>query len=178
MIRAEKIEKSYNNEKVLKGVSLEIRDGEFVSIMGESGSGKSTLLSILSGNDRPDSGEVTFDGFDIEKIAAYGEDKAAELMNNKGIIRNRRKIAASIENCRILKTIVCNFGSFGNYIRSFTNDEIIYETDKTTNSLSDRISSDLIARGMKFVGSTIIYSFLQAIGIIYSHDKDCYLYKG
>ena len=119
-----------------------------------------------------------FDGFDIEKIAAYGEDKAAELMNNKGIIRNRRKIAASIKNCRILKTIVCNFGSFGDYIRSFTNDEIIYETDKATNSLSDRISSDLIARGMKFVGSTIIYSFLQAIGIIYSHDKDCYLYKG
>lgn len=65
MLIAKKVKKSYNNREILKGVSVTIADGEFVSIMGESGSGKSTLLSILSGNAKPDSGEVTFDGFDI-----------------------------------------------------------------------------------------------------------------
>lgn len=65
MLIAKKVKKSYNNREILKGVSVAIADGEFVSIMGESGSGKSTLLSILSGNAKPDSGEVTFDGFDI-----------------------------------------------------------------------------------------------------------------
>lgn len=64
-----------------------------------------------------------------------------------------------------------------NYLKTFTNDTIIYEIDKTTNELSDKLSKDLQTRGMKFVGSTIIYSYLQAIGIIYSHDKECFLYK-
>ena len=76
MIRAEKIEKSYNNEKVLKGVSLEIRDGEFVSIMGESGSGKSTLLSIIGGFLSADAGAVYWDGVDVSTL---GEDKISEL---------------------------------------------------------------------------------------------------
>ena len=68
-------------------------------------------------------------------------------------------------------------GDTHNYLKQFTNDEIVYERDKTTSKLSDDISKDLKKRGMKFVGSTIIYSYLQAIGIIYSHDKECFLYK-
>lgn len=72
MLTAKKIKKSYDNREVLKGINIKISDGEFVSIMGESGSGKSTLLSILSGNDRPDSGEVVFDGFNI----ANADEKA------------------------------------------------------------------------------------------------------
>ena len=64
-----------------------------------------------------------------------------------------------------------------NYLRTFTNDKIIYEIGKTTNQLSDNLSKDLQKRGMKFVGSTIIYSYLQAIGVIYSHEKECFLYK-
>jgi len=64
-----------------------------------------------------------------------------------------------------------------NYLKTFTHDKILYEVGKTTNDLSDAISEDLQKRGMKFVGSTIIYSYLQAIGVIYSHDKECYLYK-
>ena len=99
------------------------------------------------------------------------------VRDNKEIIRNKLKINASIVNSKIFKTIVCEYGSFYNYLKSFAFDEIIYETDKTTNALSDAISSDLQKRGMKFVGSTIIYSYLQAIGIIYSHDKDCFLHK-
>ena len=98
-------------------------------------------------------------------------------LNNKEIIRNKLKINASINNSKIFKTIVDEYGTFYNYLKSFAGDKIIYEIEQTTNHLSDAISKDLQKRGMKFVGSTIIYSYLQAIGIIYSHDKECYLYK-
>lgn len=118
-----------------------------------------------------------YDNFDIDKVSFYDEKKIEELLNNKDIIRNKRKINASINNSKIFKVIVCEYGSFYNYLRTFTNDRTIYETDKTTNDLSDAISKDLQSRGMTFVGSVIIYSYLQAIGVIFSHDKDCYLYK-
>ena len=118
-----------------------------------------------------------YDNFDIEKVCLYNDEKINELSNNKAIIRNKLKIKASIENSKIFKQIVNEYGTFYNYLKRFTNDNIIYEIDKTTNSLSDSISKDLQKRGMKFVGSTIIYSYLQAVGIIYSHDMDCYLYK-
>ena len=119
---------------------------------------------------------LAYDNFDIDKVIKYDEDKINELMNNKGIIRNRLKIRASINNSIIFRDIVKEFGSFYNYLLSFSNNKIIYECDKTTNELSDDISNDLIKRGMKFVGSTIIYSYLQAIGLINSHFKECFLY--
>ena len=118
-----------------------------------------------------------YDYFDINKVISYDEDKIKELLNNKDIIRNKRKICASIKNSKIFKDICGEYGSFYNYLRTFTKDKTLYETDKTTNDLSDSISKDLQKRGMTFVGSVIVYSYLQAIGIIYSHDKDCYLYK-
>lgn len=118
-----------------------------------------------------------YDNFNIDKICNYTENKIKELSENKDIIRNKLKINASINNAKIFKSIQKEFGSFSNYLKKFTKDNIIYETDKTTNFLSDDISKDLIKRGMKFVGSTIIYSYLQAIGIIYSHEKECFLYK-
>ena len=118
-----------------------------------------------------------YDNFDIEKIINYDDVKIEKLMNNKNIIRNKLKIKASINNAKIFKSIRKEYGSFRNYLKTFTNEEIIYEIDKTTNLLSDNISKDLKKRGMKFVGSVIIYSYLQAIGIIYSHDKECFLYK-
>lgn len=118
-----------------------------------------------------------YDNFDYEKVALYEEAKINELANNKSIIRNKLKIRASINNAIIFKTILNDYGSFYNYLKTFTNNKIIYEVNKTKSSLSDVISKDLIKRGMKFVGTTIIYSFLQAIGIIYSHDKECFLYK-
>lgn len=120
---------------------------------------------------------AAYDDFDIDKVCAYDAEKVAELLNNKRIIRNKLKVNASINNSRIFKVIVEEYGSFHQYLKSFTGDEILYETDKTTNALSDAISKDLQKRGMKFVGSTIIYSYLQAIGVIYSHEKDCYLYQ-
>ncbi len=118
-----------------------------------------------------------YDNFDIDKVISYGEEKVAELLNNKEIIRNKLKIRASIKNSKIFKEISAEYGTFYNYLLSFTKGETVYETDKTTNRLSDAISNDLKKRGMTFVGSVIIYSYLQAIGVIFSHDKDCYLYK-
>ena len=118
-----------------------------------------------------------FDNFDINKICNYNENKIIELINNKDIIRNKLKINAVINNSKIFKLIQKEYKTFSNYIWNFTENKIIYESDKTTSELSDKISKDLQKRGMKFVGSTIIYSYLQAIGVIYSHQKGCYLYK-
>lgn len=118
-----------------------------------------------------------YDNFDIDKICNYDDTKIQGLLNNDKIIRNKLKIKASITNSKIFKSIQNEYGSFYNYLKTFMNQDVIYETDVTTNDLSDNISNDLRKRGMKFVGSTIIYSFLQAVGIIYSHDKECFLYK-
>ena len=118
-----------------------------------------------------------YDNFDLEKVVCYGEDKVKELLEDKGIIRNKYKIKASINNSKIFRDISKEYGGFYNYIKSFSGGKIIYENDKTTNVLSDKISADLQKRGMKFVGSVIIYSYLQAIGVISSHEKDCFLYQ-
>lgn len=118
-----------------------------------------------------------FDNFDYQKISNYNEEKIEELFNNKDIIRNKRKIKSAITNARIFMEIKKEYQTFSNYLWSFTKNKIIYEYDKTTSILSDTISKDLKKRGMKFVGTTIIYSYLQAVGIINSHEPDCFLYK-
>ncbi len=118
-----------------------------------------------------------YDNFNIDKIINYDDKKITELMNNKNIIRNKLKITASINNAKIFKNIVNEYGSFYNYLKQFTNDLIIYENHLTTSTLSDTISHDLQKRGMKFVGSIIIYSYLQAIGIINSHDLECFMHE-
>lgn len=120
---------------------------------------------------------LAYDGFDLEKVCAYGDSKIGELLENKDIIRNKLKIKASIRNSQIFRAIVGEYGSFYRYLTSFAGENVLYETNRTTNALSDAISRDLQKRGMTFVGSTIIYSYLQAIGLIYSHDPDCYLYS-
>ena len=119
--------------------------------------------------------EKAYDDFDIDKICKYDETKIQELLINEKIIRNNLKINASINNAKIFKEIQKEYKSFANYLKYFTNESVIYEINKTTNQLSDSISKDLKKRGMKFVGSTIIYSYLQAIGIICSHDEECFL---
>ena len=117
-----------------------------------------------------------FDGFDKSRVASYGEEKILSLRDNKDIIRNERKIRASVRNAQIFTDIVGEYGSFYNYLRLFWDGKTVYENDKTTSSLSDSISADLKKRGMSFCGSTIIYSFLQAVGVINSHDDGCDLY--
>jgi len=118
-----------------------------------------------------------YDYFDVDKVASYDQRKMQELACNPGIIRNKRKIAASVRNSCVFLSVVQEFGSFDAYLRTFTGGAVIYETGKTTNALSDAISGDLQSRGMTFVGSVIIYSYLQAIGVIYSHEPGCYLYR-
>ena len=117
-----------------------------------------------------------YDGFDLDKICAYGEEDVDRLLADAGIVRNRLKIRASIGNAQIFRELVMQYGSFWDYLNQFVRDRILYEEHQVTNALSDSISKDLKKRGMKFVGSTIIYAYLQAIGVISSHDPECYLY--
>lgn len=117
-----------------------------------------------------------FDNFDWNKIVNYDEDKMNELMQDKGIIRNRRKIEATINNTKVFLNIQKEYGSFANFIWSFTDNKVIITDSKVvSNELSDTISKELRKRGMKFVGTVIIYSYLQAIGVINSHEDNCFL---
>lgn len=121
-----------------------------------------------------------FDNFNYHKISKYDENKIKELCCNDKIIRNKLKIKATINNAQIFIAIQKEFGSFSNYIWKFTENKMIKNTNnhfQTTSALSDKVSKDLQKRGMKFVGSTIIYSYLQAIGIINDHELECEWYK-
>lgn len=121
-----------------------------------------------------------FDGFDVEKMSRYDEAKCADLLSNPNIVRNRLKIQAGVTNACVFRKIQQEFGSFDAYIWGFTDGMSIRESFdlRTTSPLSDEISKDLKKRGMKFVGSTIIYSYLQAVGILNGHAKDCSWYAG
>ena len=117
-----------------------------------------------------------FDDFDVVKVAGYGEEKINELRENEGIIRHKGKIASAINNAKIFIEIQKEFGSFDNYIWGFTDGEIIKAEYLTESDLSKNISKDLKKRGMKFVGPTIIYSYLESIGVIDNHQEDCFKY--
>lgn len=119
----------------------------------------------------------SFDNFNFYKISNYNEKKIEELLKNDGIIRCRRKIEAVVNNAKIFIKIIGEWGSFSNYIWHFTNNEVIINDSDiipTKTKLSDTISLDLKRCGMKYVGSIIIYSYLQAIGIVNAHEKDCF----
>jgi len=115
-----------------------------------------------------------YDNFNIDNVIKYDEEKINELLNNKDIIRNKYKIRYSIENSKIFKSIQNEYGSFSKYLWGFSNNKIVtYKKYLTKSKLSDDISKDMIKRGMKFVGSVTIFSYLQAIGIINSHEEGC-----
>lgn len=116
-----------------------------------------------------------FDGFDIDRVSSYDEVSMEKLRQNPGIIRNRRKIQAAVINAGIFKEIQKEFGSFSKYLWKFTDGKVIREIGLSHSGLSDQISKDLKARGMKFVGTTIIYAYLQAVGVIDSHEDECFL---
>ena len=120
--------------------------------------------------------QKAFDGFDVVKVASYDDDKVEELRLNEGIIRHKGKITSAINNAKVFIEIQKEFGSFDEYIWSFTNGEIIKAEFLTESDLSKTISKDLKKRGMKFVGPTIIYSYLESIGVIDNHQKDCFKY--
>ena len=120
-----------------------------------------------------------FDGFDPEKVALYDGAKFEELMANPGIVRNRLKINATINNAKLVLDIQDKYGSFGKFLWDYV-DYVPVIGDGTwpvTTPLSDRISKDLKKLGFKFVGSTIIYAFMQATGIVNDHIKECFVYE-
>ena len=121
-----------------------------------------------------------FDGFDAEKVACYGEEKLKALMENADIIRNRKKLEAAVKNARVFLEIQREFGSFSRYLWGFTNNEVIVSRDDSfpvKTELSDRVSKDMKKRGMAFVGSVTIYSYLQAVGVVNDHELSCFCRK-
>ena len=117
-----------------------------------------------------------FDGFDVEKIAAYDEAKIEELLQNAGIIRSRGKITAAIGNAKIVLALKEEYGSFCNYLWSFSGGKVVLSPDdqpRATSPLSDRMSADMKRRGMRYAGSVTIHSFLQAAGIVNEHEPAC-----
>ncbi len=127
-----------------------------------------------------DAFRVAFDGFDPYVVAKYTEDKVQALMDCEGIVRNQSKIRSAVSNAQAFLQIQQEFGSFAEYIWGFTERLIVTNTTDqfaTTSPLSDAISKDLKKRGMKYVGSTIVYSYLQAIGVIHDHERDCFCYR-
>jgi len=124
-----------------------------------------------------------FDGFDPNKVALYGDEKIKELMTNEKIIRNRLKINAAVSNAKAFLRVIEEYGSFDKFIwgyvdyRQVTNHLEKLSDLPASTPLSDKISNDLKKMGFKFVGSTIIYSFMQATGIVNDHITDCFVYK-
>ncbi len=124
-----------------------------------------------------------FDNFDAKKITQYNNQKIEELMNNEGIIRNRLKVNAVIANARAFLEVQKEFGSFDKYIWKFVNHKPIINKFKELSELpskteqSELMSKDLKKRGFKFVGPTIIYSFMEAVGIVNDHVVDCFRYN-
>lgn len=121
-----------------------------------------------------------FDGFDVHKIANYDETKIEQLLQNEAIIRSKGKIGAAVHNAKCVLNIMEEYGSFSKYLWGFTNNQVIHNVDnefRTTSELSDRMSKDMKKRGMKYVGSVTIYSFLQAAGIVDDHEAGCFKHK-
>ena len=119
---------------------------------------------------------IAFDGFDVEKIAGYDENRMEELLKNENIIRNKNKIKAVINNAKVFIKIQEDYGSFYDYIKTFTKGQIFHERGLTESELSRTMVKDLKKKGMKYLGPITMYSYLQTIGVINSHEEDCFLY--
>ena len=126
---------------------------------------------------------IAFDGFDPDKVALYGESKIEQLLANEGIIRNRLKINAAVTNAKLFLEIQERHGSFDKFIWGYVdNAPIVSNLEKVedvaaTTPISDKISKDLKKMGFKFVGSTIIYAFMQATGMVNDHITACFVFK-
>ncbi|MGL6198553.1 MAG: DNA-3-methyladenine glycosylase I [Lachnospiraceae bacterium] len=124
-----------------------------------------------------------FDGFDPHKVALYDEVKIQELMTNEKIIRNRLKITAAINNAKLFLDVIERYGSFDKFIWEYVDGKPIighwhsFEDAPATTPLSDKISKDLKKMGFKFVGSTIVYAFMQAVGMVNDHVTECFVFE-
>jgi len=168
----------YHDEEWGAPVHDDIKHFEFLVL--ESAQAGLSWLTILK---KRESYRQAYDGFDPEKVALYDDKKIEELMNNIGIIRNRRKIEASINNAKRFLEVVKEFGSFDKYIWSFVDYQPIKNRWEDISDipvytdLSERVSIDLKKRGFRFLGPTIVYSHLQATGLINDHLVSCFRYN-
>lgn len=140
-------------------------------------------LSWLTILKKRDTYRKAFDNFDPHKIIKYDDTKIAELMVNEGIIRNRLKIQSTITNAKLFLDVQDKYGSFDKFLWSYVDHKPIKNHFTSINDMpattpiSDKLSKDLKKLGFKFVGSTIIYAFMQATGMVIDHTTDCFLYQ-
>ncbi|HSU53079.1 MAG TPA: DNA-3-methyladenine glycosylase I [Candidatus Dormibacteraeota bacterium] len=151
---------------------------EFLILEGaQAGLSWSTILN------KRDNYRRAFDSFDARKIAKYDARKVQKLLKDAGIVRNRLKINAAVQNAKAFLLVQKEFGTFDKYIWQFVGGRPVRNSRKTFQSIpartaeSDAMSKDLLKRGFKFVGSTICYAFMQAVGMVNDHTKDCYRYR-
>lgn len=161
------------------GVPVHDDKKHFEFLVLESAQAGLNWLTVLK---KRENYRLAYDNFEASKVAQYDETKVAELMQNAGIIRNRKKIDASINNAKLFLEIQEEFGSFDKYIWDFVNYQPVVShledvsEAQATSELSDKVSLDLKKRGFKFLGSTIIYAHLQATGLINDHLTSCFRY--
>ena len=162
------------------GVPVHDEKKHFEFLVLESAQAGLSWITILR---KRENYRKAYDDFDPVKVSQYDEEKINELLQNEGIIRNRRKIEASINNAKNFIKIQEEFGSFDNYIWNFVEDKPVVNTWSdlsqvpASSELSDRVSKDLKKRGFKFLGTIIIYSHLQATGVINDHLTSCFRHK-
>lgn len=162
------------------GVPLHDERGLFEFLILEGAQAGLSWDTILR---RRDNYRVVFDNFDAEKVARYNDKKVAELLQNEGIIRNRLKVASAIGNAKAFLRVQDEIGSFDKYIWNFVDGEPVKNKLKDMSevpaktAVSDAISKDLKRRGFNFVGSTIMYAFMQATGMVNDHLVSCFRYK-
>ena len=149
---------------------------EFLVLEGaQAGLSWETILN------KRDNYRAAFDGFNPVKVAKYNERKVEALLKNAGIIRNRLKINSAITNARAFLDVTREFGSFDTYVWRFVDGKPVRRKARKTvpacTELSDALSKDLSRRGFKFVGSTICYAFMQAVGMVNDHDLACFRYN-
>lgn len=171
---AEPIYQAYHDEKW--GVACHDDRELFAMLILESFHCGLSWLLILK---KRENFERAFDGFDPAKMAEYDENKIKMLMEDKGIVRNRRKIEAAVKNAKAYLETVKEFGSFDSYIWHFTGGMVIKNHDdvfRDRSELSDKVSKDMKKRGFGFMGTVTTYSYLQAVGVIDDHETSCFKY--
>ncbi len=151
---------------------------EFLSLDGmQAGLSWNTILR------KRENFRQAFDYFDIKLVAGYNDEKVQELLANAGIVRNKAKIHAIIHNANLVLKIQQDFGTLDAYLWGFTEGVTVHNSWRTlseipaTSPISDAMSKDMVARGFKFCGSTILYAFMQAAGMVNDHIVSCYRYK-
>lgn len=167
---------AYHDEEWGVPVHDDTRLFEFLILEGaQAGLSWETILR------KRDNYRAAFNGFNPLKVAKYDEQKIAALLNNDGIIRNRLKINSAVSNALAFREVQKEFGSFDAYVWRFVDGKPLRrkrgQPIQARTPLSDELSKDLLKRGFKFVGSTICYSFMQAVGMVNDHDAACFRYR-